>query len=174
MPGRGRPPALPHPTKGWVSPQVHDRLDRYCCGFEPEPSDPCVEERLREKCRNPAELRLVHILVRLHTIPLSPQNQVFLCPSEDANKFQKSFVAGVSQSCSFQQNQLFEYFQESAICKLIKWSFKNVPEEECGMRAGAPFSLSPLPIRDSREQLGLLEVEFENGVSSQHPRCASK
>ncbi|XP_062056086.1 Golgi-associated kinase 1A [Lepus europaeus] len=44
--------------------QVHDRLDRYCCGFEPEPSDPCVLERLREKCRNPAELRLVHILVR--------------------------------------------------------------------------------------------------------------
>lgn len=47
-----------------VSPQVHDRLDRYCCGFEPEPSDPCVEERLREKCQNPGELRLVHILVR--------------------------------------------------------------------------------------------------------------
>ncbi|XP_058534791.1 Golgi-associated kinase 1A isoform X2 [Ochotona princeps] len=44
--------------------QVHDRLDRYCCGFEPEPSDPCVQERLREKCRNPAELRLVHVLVR--------------------------------------------------------------------------------------------------------------
>ncbi|XP_054450476.1 Golgi-associated kinase 1A [Pteronotus mesoamericanus] len=44
--------------------QVHDRLDRYCCGFEPEPSDPCVEEGLREKCGNPAELRLVHILVR--------------------------------------------------------------------------------------------------------------
>ncbi|XP_013015832.2 Golgi-associated kinase 1A [Cavia porcellus] len=44
--------------------QVHDRLDRYCCGFQPEPSDPCVEERLREKCRNPEELRLVHILVR--------------------------------------------------------------------------------------------------------------
>ncbi|KAM6160934.1 Golgi-associated kinase 1A [Erethizon dorsatum] len=44
--------------------QVHDRLDRYCCGFQPQPSDPCVEERLREKCRNPAELRLVHILIR--------------------------------------------------------------------------------------------------------------
>uniref|UniRef100_A0A8C6R7N4 Golgi associated kinase 1A n=2 Tax=Nannospalax galili TaxID=1026970 RepID=A0A8C6R7N4_NANGA len=44
--------------------QVHDRLDRYCCGFEPESSDPCVEERLREKCQNPGELRLVHILVR--------------------------------------------------------------------------------------------------------------
>ncbi|NXN46099.1 F198A protein, partial [Rhinoptilus africanus] len=44
--------------------QVHDRLDRYCCGFHPDPSEPCVEERLHEKCRNPAELVLVHILVR--------------------------------------------------------------------------------------------------------------
>nr|XP_019583062.1 PREDICTED: protein FAM198A-like isoform X2 [Rhinolophus sinicus] len=44
--------------------QVHDRLDRYCCGFEPEPSEPCVQEGLREKCGNPSELRLVHILVR--------------------------------------------------------------------------------------------------------------
>ncbi|ERE75140.1 hypothetical protein H671_4g12874 [Cricetulus griseus] len=47
-----------------VEDEVHDRLDRYCCGFEPEPSDPCVEEGLREKCGNPEELRLVHILVR--------------------------------------------------------------------------------------------------------------
>ncbi|NXE76072.1 F198A protein, partial [Cochlearius cochlearius] len=44
--------------------QVHDRLDRYCCGFQPDPSEPCVEERLHEKCRNPSELVLVHILVR--------------------------------------------------------------------------------------------------------------
>ncbi|XP_065689171.1 Golgi-associated kinase 1A [Patagioenas fasciata] len=44
--------------------QVHDRLDRYCCGFQPDHSEPCVEERLHEKCRNPAELVLVHILVR--------------------------------------------------------------------------------------------------------------
>lgn len=53
-----------HLLQRTVSPQVHDRLDRYCCGFEPEPGDPCVEERLHEKCRNPGELRLVHILVR--------------------------------------------------------------------------------------------------------------
>ncbi|KFP50270.1 Protein FAM198A, partial [Cathartes aura] len=45
-------------------PQVHDRLDRYCCGFQPDPSEPCMEEMLHEKCRNPAELVLVHILVR--------------------------------------------------------------------------------------------------------------
>ncbi|NWW87977.1 F198A protein, partial [Rhynochetos jubatus] len=44
--------------------QVHDRLDRYCCGFQPDPSESCVEERLHEKCRNPSELVLVHILVR--------------------------------------------------------------------------------------------------------------
>ncbi|XP_027515263.1 protein FAM198A [Corapipo altera] len=44
--------------------QVHDRLDRYCCGFQPDPSEPCMEEMLHEKCRNPEELVLVHILVR--------------------------------------------------------------------------------------------------------------
>ncbi|XP_007436748.2 protein FAM198A [Python bivittatus] len=44
--------------------QVHDRLDRYCCGFQPDSSEPCVQELLHEKCRNPAELVLVHILVR--------------------------------------------------------------------------------------------------------------
>ncbi|XP_053323950.1 Golgi-associated kinase 1A [Spea bombifrons] len=44
--------------------QVQDRLDRYCCGFNPDPSEPCVEELLHDKCRNPKELVLVHILVR--------------------------------------------------------------------------------------------------------------
>ncbi|XP_069873629.1 Golgi-associated kinase 1A isoform X2 [Dipodomys merriami] len=69
--GAGRPPCLGIRQTEWARLalfdfllQVHDRLDRYCCGFEPEPTEPCVEERLREKCRNPAELQLVHILVR--------------------------------------------------------------------------------------------------------------
>ncbi|KAM4687916.1 Golgi-associated kinase 1A [Discoglossus pictus] len=44
--------------------QVQDRLDRYCCGFNPDPTEPCVEELLHDKCRNPKELVLVHILVR--------------------------------------------------------------------------------------------------------------
>lgn len=61
--GPGGLGAVPPALRGGVSPQVHDRLDRYCCGFEPEPSEPCVEEGLREKCANPGELRLVHILV---------------------------------------------------------------------------------------------------------------
>ncbi|XP_067837803.1 Golgi-associated kinase 1A [Heptranchias perlo] len=44
--------------------QVHDRLDRHCCGFNPDFSEPCVEELLHEKCRNLKEQLLVHILVR--------------------------------------------------------------------------------------------------------------
>ncbi|XP_023661916.1 Golgi-associated kinase 1A isoform X2 [Paramormyrops kingsleyae] len=44
--------------------QVSDRLDRYCCGFEPDPSEPCVDNRLHAKCGNPKNLLLVHILVR--------------------------------------------------------------------------------------------------------------
>ncbi|KAE8596836.1 hypothetical protein XENTR_v10016258 [Xenopus tropicalis] len=43
---------------------VQDRLDRYCCGFNPDPSEPCVEELLHDKCRNAKGLVLVHILVR--------------------------------------------------------------------------------------------------------------
>ncbi|XP_066485255.1 Golgi-associated kinase 1A [Tiliqua scincoides] len=54
--------------------QVHDRLDRYCCGFQPDPFEPCVQEMLHEKCRNPAELVLVHILVRRS----SPSQLVFI------------------------------------------------------------------------------------------------
>ncbi|XP_069586147.1 Golgi-associated kinase 1A [Ranitomeya imitator] len=48
--------------------QVQDRLDRYCCGFNPEPTESCVEELLHDKCRNQNDLVLVHILVR-HSNP---------------------------------------------------------------------------------------------------------
>ncbi|XP_056376171.1 Golgi-associated kinase 1A [Hyla sarda] len=44
--------------------QVQDRLDRYCCGFNPEPTESCVEELLHDKCHNQNELVLVHILIR--------------------------------------------------------------------------------------------------------------
>ncbi|XP_018418257.1 PREDICTED: protein FAM198A [Nanorana parkeri] len=54
--------------------QVQDRLDRYCCGFKPGPTEPCVEELLHDKCRNPKELVLVHILVR-HS---DPSNLVYI------------------------------------------------------------------------------------------------
>ncbi|KAM6968167.1 Golgi-associated kinase 1A [Aplochiton taeniatus] len=46
--------------------QVIDRLDRYCCGFRPDPAEPCVENLLHAKCQNQntKDLVLVHILVR--------------------------------------------------------------------------------------------------------------
>lgn len=44
--------------------QVNDRLDRYCCGFAPDPSDMCVENMLHSKCGNTKDQHLVHILVR--------------------------------------------------------------------------------------------------------------
>ncbi|XP_075896806.1 Golgi-associated kinase 1A [Nelusetta ayraudi] len=44
--------------------QVHDRLDRYCCGFTPDPTELCMENLLRNKCGSPKDLLLVHILVR--------------------------------------------------------------------------------------------------------------
>lgn len=43
--------------------QVNDRLDRYCCGFLPDPTELCVENMLRTKCGNTKDLLLVHILV---------------------------------------------------------------------------------------------------------------
>ncbi|XP_005634381.1 Golgi-associated kinase 1A isoform X1 [Canis lupus baileyi] len=90
--------------------QVHDRLDRYCCGFEPEPSDPCVEERLREKCRNPGELRLVHILVRSsdpsHLVYIDnagnlqhPEDKLNFRLLEGLNGFPESVVQVLASGC---------------------------------------------------------------------------
>ncbi|XP_059194288.1 uncharacterized protein gask1a isoform X2 [Centropristis striata] len=42
--------------------QVNDRLDRYCCGFTPDPTELCVENLLHAKCANTKDLMLVHIL----------------------------------------------------------------------------------------------------------------
>uniref|UniRef100_A0A3P8SI86 Golgi associated kinase 1A n=1 Tax=Amphiprion percula TaxID=161767 RepID=A0A3P8SI86_AMPPE len=43
--------------------QINDRLDRYCCGFTPDPTELCVENLLHAKCGNTKDLKLVHILV---------------------------------------------------------------------------------------------------------------
>uniref|UniRef100_A0A8C3WSG4 Golgi associated kinase 1A n=1 Tax=Catagonus wagneri TaxID=51154 RepID=A0A8C3WSG4_9CETA len=100
--------------------QVHDRLDRYCCGFEPEPSDPCVEERLREKCRNPGELRLVHILVRSsdpsHLVFIDnagnlqhPEHKLNFRLLEGINGFPESVVKVLASGCL--QNMLLKSLQ---------------------------------------------------------------
>ncbi|XP_057562844.1 Golgi-associated kinase 1A isoform X2 [Hippopotamus amphibius kiboko] len=100
--------------------QVHDRLDRYCCGFEPEPSDPCVEERLREKCRNPGELRLVHILVRSsepsHLVYIDnagnlqhPEHKLNFRLLEGIDGFPESVVKVLASGCL--QNMLLKSLQ---------------------------------------------------------------
>ncbi|ELV10196.1 Protein FAM198A, partial [Tupaia chinensis] len=94
--------------------QVHDRLDRYCCGFEPEPSEPCVEERLREKCRNPAELRLVHILVRSS----EPSHLVYI---DNAGNLQRP-----ADKLNFRLLEGIERFPESAVTVLASGCLRNI------------------------------------------------
>ncbi|XP_072507177.1 Golgi-associated kinase 1A [Notamacropus eugenii] len=90
--------------------QVHDRLDRYCCGFQPEPSDPCLEEGLREKCRNPGELLLVHILVQesdpSHLVyidnagkPSHPETKLNFRLLEGIDGFPESVVRIIASGC---------------------------------------------------------------------------
>ncbi|XP_006868892.1 PREDICTED: protein FAM198A [Chrysochloris asiatica] len=94
--------------------QVHDRLDRYCCGFEPEPSDPCVEERLREKCQNPAELRLVHILVRSS----NPSHLVYI---DNAGNLQHP-----EDKLNFRLLEGIDGFPESAVKVLASGCLQNL------------------------------------------------
>ncbi|XP_053455747.1 Golgi-associated kinase 1A [Nycticebus coucang] len=94
--------------------QVHDRLDRYCCGFEPEPSDPCVQERLREKCQNPAELRLVHILVRSS----KPSHLVFI---DNAGNLQHP-----EDKLNFRLLEGIDRFPETAVKVLASGCLQNL------------------------------------------------
>ncbi|CAK6435792.1 unnamed protein product [Pipistrellus nathusii] len=100
--------------------QVHDRLDRYCCGFEPEPSEPCVEEGLREKCTNPGELRLVHILVRSsdpsHLVYIDnagnlqhPEDRLNFRLLQGIDRFPESVVKVLQSGCL--QNMLLKSLQ---------------------------------------------------------------
>ncbi|KAK1332550.1 hypothetical protein QTO34_007233 [Cnephaeus nilssonii] len=104
--------------------QVHDRLDRYCCGFEPEPSEPCVEEGLREKCANPGELRLVHILVRSsdpsHLVYIDnagnlqhPEDRLNFRLLEGIDGFPESVVKVLQSGCL--QNMLLQSLQADPV-----------------------------------------------------------
>ncbi|XP_064362181.1 Golgi-associated kinase 1A isoform X1 [Dromaius novaehollandiae] len=94
--------------------QVHDRLDRYCCGFQPEPSEPCMEEMLHDKCRNPAELALVHILVRRS----APSRLVFI---DNAGRPQHP-----EAKLNFRLLQGIESFPEMAVAMLKSGCLQNV------------------------------------------------
>uniref|UniRef100_A0A3P8VQQ3 Golgi associated kinase 1A n=1 Tax=Cynoglossus semilaevis TaxID=244447 RepID=A0A3P8VQQ3_CYNSE len=77
--------------------QVNDRLDRYCCGFTPDPTEECVENLLQAKCRNTKELLLVHILVR----KADPSRLVFIDnagrPRQSADNLNFRLVEGIHE-----------------------------------------------------------------------------
>eukprot|EP00064_Thunnus_orientalis_P005522 superscaffoldBa00000543_g5536 len=77
--------------------EVNDRLDRYCCGFTPDPEEPCVENLLHVKCDNPKNLLLVHILVR----KADPSRLVFIDnagrPQQSADNLNFRLVEGIDE-----------------------------------------------------------------------------
>ncbi|XP_054477838.1 uncharacterized protein gask1a isoform X2 [Anoplopoma fimbria] len=77
--------------------QVNDRLDRYCCGFTPDPTELCVENLLYTKCGNTKDLLLVHILVR----KADPSRLVFIDnagrPHQSTNNLNFRLVEGIDQ-----------------------------------------------------------------------------
>ncbi|XP_040021932.2 Golgi-associated kinase 1A isoform X3 [Gasterosteus aculeatus] len=77
--------------------QVNDRLDRYCCGFTPDPAELCVENLLHAKCGNTKDLLLVHILVR----KADPSRLVFIDnagrPQQSANNLNFRLVEGIDE-----------------------------------------------------------------------------
>nr|XP_003222246.1 PREDICTED: protein FAM198A [Anolis carolinensis] len=113
----GKPPCLTVLHPEWAKLalfdfllQVHDRLDRYCCGFQPDSSEPCVQEMLHEKCRNPAELVLVHILIRKskpsHLVfidnagrPLHPEAKLNFRLLQGIDGFPKTAVTVLKSGC---------------------------------------------------------------------------
>ncbi|XP_068426611.1 Golgi-associated kinase 1A [Clinocottus analis] len=86
--------------------QVSDRLDRCCCGFTPEPTELCVENRLHAKCGRAQELLLVHILVR----KAEPSRLVFI---DNAGRPQQS-----SSNLNFRLVEGIDEFPERAVSVL--------------------------------------------------------
>ncbi|XP_034554426.1 Golgi-associated kinase 1A isoform X3 [Notolabrus celidotus] len=77
--------------------QVNDRLDRYCCGFTPDPSELCVENLLHNKCTYTKDLLLVHILVR----KADPSRLVFIDnagrPEQSSDNLNFRLVEGIDE-----------------------------------------------------------------------------
>ncbi|XP_029958153.1 Golgi-associated kinase 1A-like [Salarias fasciatus] len=77
--------------------QVSDRLDRYCCGFTPDPAELCVENLLHAKCGSSKDLLLVHILVRT----ADPSRLVFIDnagrPQQSADNLNFRLIEGIDE-----------------------------------------------------------------------------
>ncbi|NXM66492.1 F198A protein, partial [Serilophus lunatus] len=137
--------------------QVHDRLDRYCCGFQPDPSEPCMEEMLHEKCRNPAELVLVHILVRRS----APSRLVFI---DNAGRPQHP-----EEKLNFRLLQGIDSFPEVAVATLRSGRLQSLLLESLRMdrefweSQGGANGLRPLlQTIDRRAQILLWYIQEHN------------
>ncbi|XP_047453614.1 Golgi-associated kinase 1A isoform X2 [Mugil cephalus] len=77
--------------------QVNDRLDRYCCGFTPDPTELCVENLLNARCGHTKDLLLVHILVR----KTDPSRLVFIDnagrPQQTTDNLNFRLVEGIDE-----------------------------------------------------------------------------
>lgn len=99
--------------------QVNDRLDRYCCGFIPDPAELCVENLLYAKCANTKDLLLVHILVRITACP---------------NAFSSCLVAADSRPLRFLFVPLSKanINQLSSVSRPLHWSlFDGCDSKQC-------------------------------------------
>ncbi|XP_056341372.1 Golgi-associated kinase 1A [Oenanthe melanoleuca] len=137
--------------------QVHDRLDRYCCGFQPDPSEPCVEEMLHEKCRNPAELVLVHILVRRS----APSRLVFI---DNAGRPQHP-----EEKLNFRLLQGIESFPTAAVATLRSGRLQSLllrslrlDRELWESQGGAEGLRALLQTIDRRAQILLRHIQEHN------------
>ncbi|XP_077772481.1 Golgi-associated kinase 1A isoform X1 [Podarcis muralis] len=137
--------------------QVHDRLDRYCCGFQPDPSEPCVQELLHEKCQNPAELVLVHILIRRS----KPSHLVFI---DNAGR-----PGHPDAKLNFRLLQGIDGFPETAVTVLKSGCLQNlllqslyVDEEFWGNQGGREGMKQWLQTIDRRGQILLMYIQEHN------------
>ncbi|XP_060104832.1 Golgi-associated kinase 1A isoform X1 [Heteronotia binoei] len=137
--------------------QVHDRLDRYCCGFQPDPSEPCIQELLHEKCRNPSELALVHILIRRS----KPSRLVFI---DNAGR-----PLHPEAKLNFRLLQGIDGFPESAVTVLRSGCLQNlllqslyVDEEFWESQGGAEGLKAWLQTLDRRGQILLQYIQEHN------------
>ncbi|XP_054869888.1 Golgi-associated kinase 1A isoform X2 [Amphiprion ocellaris] len=94
--------------------QINDRLDRYCCGFTPDPIELCVENLLHAKCGNTKDLKLVHILVR----KADPSRLVFI---DNAGRPQQS-----TDNLNFRLVEGIDEFPEKAVSVLHSGCLENL------------------------------------------------
>ncbi|XP_074753611.1 Golgi-associated kinase 1A [Athene noctua] len=139
--------------------QVHDRLDRYCCGFQPDPSEPCMEEMLHEKCRNPEELVLVHILVRRS----APSRLVFI---DNAGRPQHP-----EEKLNFRLLQGIDSFPAAAVATLRSGRLQSLlleslrVDQELWESQGGAKGLRPLLQTIDRRARILLRYLQEHGLT---------